>query len=622
MVLRKIAKTLRGRATPEQLVLACVLGSMLGFVPGLERGLGLTLVLTLLLVISNANIGLALLSFLLAKPIGLLALPLSFRAGRFLLDGPTSGLFQKAINAPVLALLGLDYYATTGGLLTGLAFGLLLGVGVALAVQRFRRSMARLEEGSDAYRRFTARRSVKVLTFVLMGSGRGKKSWDEIAARHSRVPLRWSGVALAALAVAGLWALQGTLAGPLTRNALVGGLERANGATVDLAAAELDLAGGRLTLRGLALADPDALDTDLLRADELEGVFSTRDLLRKRLRIERLVVDGARHAAPRARPGVRVGPEKPAPPAPEPRAGETTIEDWIAEAEVWKERLAKAREWLERLEREAPPDSPQAPETLEQRLEREALEKGLAGVRASHLVEDVPLFSIGELRIGGLGSSRLPGEVLSVRAVNLSTEPWLLADAPRLELSSQSGRIEVLLGLDQASADPEQNRLRLAVRDLDGDAVGRALRLGSATPFQGGQIDLTLDGSWSAGGVGRIDLPLAVALRGTTLTLPGLAPTRVERFEVPIGLRGPLDRLAVRFDASAVADALMAAGKDELARRVRGQAEELLDRGRDEARERLEKELEGRLPEGLREEAEQRTKGLLKGLGGTRKSDG
>lgn len=619
MVLRKIAKTLRGRATPEQLVLACVLGSMLGFVPSLERGLGLTLVLTLLLLISNANIGLALLSFLLAKPIGLLALPLSFQAGRFLLDGPTSGLFQKAINAPVLALLGLEYYATTGGLLTGLVFGLLLGLAVALAVQSFRRRMARLEEGSEAYRRFTARRSVKMLSFVLMGSGRGKKSWDEIAARHSRVPLRWSGVALAALAAAGLWALQDTLAGPLTRSALVGGLERANGATVDLAAADLDLAGGRLTLRGLALADPDALDTDLLRADELEGVFSTRDLLRKRLRIERLVVDGAQHAAPRARPGKRVGAPKPEPPAPEPRAGETTIEDWIAQAEVWKERLAKAREWLERLQREVPPDSPQAPETLEQRLEREALEKGLAGVRASHLVEDVPLFSIGELRIGGLSSSRLPGEVLGVRALNLSTEPWLVADAPRIEVGSQSGRIELLLGLDQTSADQAANRLRLVVRDLDGDAVGKTLRLGSAAPFRGGKIDLALDGSWSAGGVGRVDLPLVVGLRGTTLALPGLAPTQVERFEVPIGLRGPLDRLAVRFDSGAVADALVAAGKDELARRVRGQAQELLDRGRDEVRERVGKELEERLPDGVQKEAEQRARGLLEGLRGGRR---
>lgn len=614
MLLRRIGKTLRGRATPEQLVLACALGSMLGFVPGFERGPGLTVALTLVLLISNANIGLALLSFLLAKPIGLLLLPLSFRVGRFLLDGPPGGLFQGAINAPVLALFGLDYYATSGGLVTGLAFGLLLGLAVALGVNGFRRRMGRLEQGSEAYRAFTARRSVRIATFLLLGGGRGKKGWDELASQHSRVPLRWSGVALAVLAVAGLWAAQNTLAGPIVRDALVGGLERANGATVDLEAAELDLAGGRMSLRGLAIADPDDLDTDLLRAAHLEGVLSTRDLLRKRLRVERVVIDSAQHGAPRARTARRVGPARPAPEPPPAREGETSIEDWIAEAEVWKERLGKAREWLEKLEREAPPDSPEARETLEQRLEREALERGIAGVRASHLVTRVPTFSLGELRVAGLTSTRLPGEVLSVRATELSTQPWLLEEGPQVELRSESGRLEVLLGLDPTRPDPAANRVHLRLSDLDGDAVGRRLALRGAAPFSGGKVDLALDGSWSAGGVGRIDLPLAVTLRGTTLALPGVPPTAVESLSLPIGLRGPLDRLRVRFDPGALADALLAAGKDELARRVRGQADELLDRGRREAEGRLQKELEERLPGGVREQAEERAKGLLEGL--------
>ena len=66
------------------------------------------------------------------------------------------------------------------------------------------------------------------------------------------------------------------------------GLERANGATVDLGSATLDARSGRLLLANLAIADPEKLDTDLFRAKTLEATVSTRDLLRKRIAIDQL----------------------------------------------------------------------------------------------------------------------------------------------------------------------------------------------------------------------------------------------------------------------------------------------------------------------------------------------
>ena len=44
MVIRKIGKLLRGDATPGQILLACVLGSVLGFMPGFEQAAGLIVV--------------------------------------------------------------------------------------------------------------------------------------------------------------------------------------------------------------------------------------------------------------------------------------------------------------------------------------------------------------------------------------------------------------------------------------------------------------------------------------------------------------------------------------------------------------------------------------------------
>ena len=56
---RSIGKIIRGNATPLQLSMACVLGSMIGFVPGFVQGPGAIVVLLLLLVILNANLALA-----------------------------------------------------------------------------------------------------------------------------------------------------------------------------------------------------------------------------------------------------------------------------------------------------------------------------------------------------------------------------------------------------------------------------------------------------------------------------------------------------------------------------------------------------------------------------------
>src|SRR5688572_11570088 len=109
---RKIGKILRGKATPLQVILASLLGGMLGFVPGfflpgdLGGGFlqapGLLLTLLFLALILNANLGVFGLVTLVAKLLSLALLPASFEVGRALLDGPTRGLFQAIVNAPVL----------------------------------------------------------------------------------------------------------------------------------------------------------------------------------------------------------------------------------------------------------------------------------------------------------------------------------------------------------------------------------------------------------------------------------------------------------------------------------------------------------------------------------------
>lgn len=580
MITRKLGKVLRGNATPAQLMLACLLGSALGFVPGITQAPGLIVLLTLALVILNGNLAVAVLLGAVAELVSFLILPVSFAVGGVLLDGPTQPLFRALINAPVLALFGFEYYATTGGLLVGLIFGLLVGILLITIVRRFRRIMAGLDASEQA-QRWLGKWWVKLAAFIFVGGG-AKENYSSLLEKKGKV-IRPIGVLFAALVVVLLVLAQMFMAGPIVTAALQRGLERANGATVDLKSAEIDLADGRMTVMGLAVADPNALDTDLLRAAKIEADLSATSLLRKRLKIDRIVISEAVNGAQRETPGRIVG-KAPAPrPAlelPDPRQGEKTLEDYLQDSRRWQQRLAQVRQWLETLsgpaERAAAAGEEQERESLRDRLEREAAALGYARVKASHLIEGAPQLTVGELLAEGVHTEALEGETLDLKARNISTHPNLLPEAPSISIKSSGNTLELGLELGSVSASAGRNRVDFAYRGLPVDDIAGNLAGGGTQPISGGTIDVTLQGTFQVGGGTFIDLPLQVTLHDTTITVAGAGSAPVEQLTLPLGLRGPLDNLRIRIDDAAFADALKAAGASVLAGEVRRRADELL----------------------------------------------
>lgn len=609
MITRKIGKILRGKATPMQLMLACILGSMIGFVPSFATGPGLTIALLLLLLVLNANIGLALLTAIVAKLLSLLLMPVSFAIGRVLLDGPTEGLFRPMINAPVLALFGFEYYATSGGMVLGLIVGIVLGLTVISGVQRFRGRMAQLESGSERYQKFAQKKSVKALTWIFFGGGHGKLTYQDLLERKRGLPIRIPGVIVAAVLVIGVFVLLQVARGPILTGALKRGLEQANGATVDINAANIDLGEGRLTVTGLAMADPNALDRDLLNAATVEADIAASDLLRKRVRLDRVVISEALTGTLRVTPGKLVA----RPPSPLPDVGdvigklpeEGSIEDYIAYAEQWKRRLAQVRQWIEKIAGGADAEDD---ESLNDWLARRIEESGYARVKALHLIEDAPTFTISELVAEGVRAERLEGEIFDVNGQHLSTHPHLLNETPRITVSSRSGRIGGELALGDRTGGA--NAIAFTYKELAVDDVAGAISVGGVKPIEGGEIDLELAGSWSRHGVGFIDLPLSVTLRNTTLQVPGAGSQHVDQFVLPIGLRGPIDDPRIRVDDDILADALMQAGANELAGKLQEEADELIG------------DLGDKVGEELGDQVGEQIGGALKGLlGGDKKDD-
>jgi len=569
MVVRNIAKLLRGKATPMQVFLAGLLGGLLGFVPSLGTAPGLLLLWIVLLLVLNANIGLCLFVAAGSKIVALLSMPLAFAVGRWLLEGPTRGLFEAAVNAPVLAWCGLEYYVTTGGLLLGAVLGTVIGWLLMRALIAFRGSMSRLEVGSEAYNKVAGKWWSRFMLWLFVGGRHGKLTYAEMLAGKKGSPIRIFGVVFAALLVGGVWFAPGLFAGGILTRTTRSGLEAWNGATVDLAGVDLDLAGGRLTIDGLALADPNALDTDLFRATRLEAVLGTDDLLRKKFTIDRLVVvDGASGAA-RAQPGQLIGPPPEPPPPPAPKAGlpEKSLDEYLADAKQWKQRLSQLREWLDGFSKPEPGEAgeggaAESEESLSDRLAREVAAKGWAHVAAERLVHDAPALLIREMVAEGLASTQVDG-LVDLRLTNLSTQPALVPEAPRLSLRSQDGRLDVDIALGGASAAAADNTLRFVLNGVPTAAVAGSLRAGDSAVLSGGTLDFSLDGQWLGGEVGQVDLPLAITLRGVTVALPSGA-RRVDQLTLPFGLRGPLDNPAISFDDDALQAALLSSAKAEV----------------------------------------------------------
>lgn len=571
--IRNVGALLRGSTTPFQIHVACWLGALLGFTPSISRAPVLVIGLIALLVVLNANLFIAGLVGGLAHLASLATMPVAFAIGRFLLDGPTRGFFTRVINAPVGAWCGFEYYVCAGGVVLGLVTGIAAGFLFCLPLKAFRAAMGKVESGSGFYARHKDRALVRFLSWVLVGKKHKLDTYSEVAARKFGNPIRISGVVVVVILAVGGFFAQRILLGPRLAQELASSLAAANGATVDVAAVEVDLGSLRLTVRELALCDKQALDRDLFRAALLEGDVSGAELLRKRLKIDRLVAKETRQGAPRATPGVLVTPPTEPSPPPAPEGESKTLDDYLADAKVWQQRLKQGREWLEKLKGRprdaagAPPDEA----TLKERLEKEVAAKGWRDVAATHLLEAAPALQIGEVVAEGIVSDSL-GKKIDFRIENLSTHPGLVDGAPRVTIRTQDGAcaIDASLGSEARVPGPSFLDLKLAGLATD-DVVGKLAGKLGHSPAHGGTLDAGFRLGWGAGQVAAFDNPLNVVLKDTTVDLPKLGATLVKEIAVPISLKGPLDNPRVSVDLKAFADNLAKAGAGELSNHLKSE---------------------------------------------------
>ena len=576
---RHIGSILRGNSTPFQILAACILASMLAFVPGFKQAPGLLVTLIVLIIVVNGNLTLSVQIGILAKLVSIPLVPVSFAIGRFLLDGPLQGFFKTMVNSPVLAFFGFEYYLVAGGQVVGLVFGILAGVVCSYLVTAFRKKMVSLEESSEKYKKWAGNFGVKMMTWIFLGGTKKKKSYDEFIGKKVGNPVRPLGIVFV-LFVGGLcYCLSLFFKGPILTAALREGLERANGATVDVKSAKVDFKKNRLTVKGLAVADANNLEIDLVRAAKLEADINTKDLLRKRVKLDQVLISEATTGEKRKRPGVHVGPPpKVSEPPPSDDPNQKTIDDYFEQAMEIKERLAKLKEWIEGVsgdkEEEVAGDSksgeskgsgkgsgapdPSDKDSQSKGVAKQVEQYGHAWARALHLLEESPTFMVGEIVAEKVQVKGLEDETLDIRARNLSTHPWLVVEEKEVVVKSEKGTVGGRISLGGAEdAAANGNEITFHYRGIQAEEILKGIKMGGNQPVQGGTIDITAQGAWrKQTGDMVVEMPVVVTLNDAKIEIPQIGQANLGSVELPIVLRGPLDNPRIKVETKQVVSAV------------------------------------------------------------------
>lgn len=299
-LIRSIGKMVRGGASPTQILLACILGVMIGMTPGFNLTLVIGIVLVLLL---NVNLGLTLMGVALGKALMYALAPVTFGLGRTLITGPLNGLFTAMANTPVLALMGPNWPSLVGGLILGAALGAILGAVLAATIVSVRRGV--LAAGQHSEKVAKAGRNIVVRLLLRVLFGKQKESLAELLEAKTRL-FRKVGVALVVL-LALVVAAAMVAPGMFFKDSLRYGIENANGAQVDIETARLSVAGGSVEVAGLRITDPGKPTHNSFQLESLVGDISVSNLLAGRVVIDELSVKDPRTDVKRDTPGKVLG---------------------------------------------------------------------------------------------------------------------------------------------------------------------------------------------------------------------------------------------------------------------------------------------------------------------------
>ncbi len=571
MTLRKIGKILRGETTPFQLMAAAVVASILGFMPGFIQAPGIIVFLFIILIITNANLGVAVMISVVAKLVSLASIPISYRIGYALVHGPFESIIEILVNAPVLAFGGFEYYTTTGGFVLGLLFGVGSGLILVKIIGLYRHKMATLEETSEQFNVWNQKGWVKFLKLILIGGRGSKQDYQQLTSRKIGNPIRPLGVVFIILLMFVSILICLISDNYILSAAIRCGLESINEATVDIDQVDTNFKQGKLVLTSLAFTDPNQLDTDLFRADKLKADINIRNLLRKRIVIDKIVVKNAQSGSKRKYPGHRIKPYNPKirdEPEPTHKKSELSIDNYIENAALWKKRLEIVEPWLEHLSRIKSGDENDSDDLSSRNATDDTLKlKPYISAKAEGLIQKQPFVLISDIELNAVKCAWLNDQTLNINMKNLSSQPWLVPTPFSMSASSSDKLFQFNIKVN--GAKPYGGEFNFNLSNIPTSSIRSRLKLKKATSISNGAIDIEAKGSWLAGKTIIVDLPITVTINEVDIALVKDNPVHVSTLLFPITITGPIKHPQIKVDHKQLTSAILKSGTKAVKKEVK-----------------------------------------------------
>jgi len=562
MKLRKFGNILLGDATSAQLFLSALLGIIIGFTPSFLHAPLLMCVAILLVLILRVNIAYVVILAALSKAISFLLIPITFWLGTILLDGFLQPLFKWMINAPVLAFAGFQYYMVTGGLLLGIILGIIVGYLIARFFKTLRHKMAALQGQSEKYQRYTQKWWLKLISWTLLGQSIHKVDWTTISNKKLKHPFRLSGVIVVIVFIILAVVFQTALQSRLFKQVLISQLEKVNGATVNLAKADINLAKGTVVVEGLAMTDPNHLDRNLFYAETVALNIDMAKLLSKKMVINDITIHQAQSGNQRQHPGVLIAPKPFAAKASAASQKTTTapptqaaspVTKYVSAWQKWQPRLLQAKRFLTTFSGASShlPNKKNRKATQQQDISQ----YGHFALSADYLISKQPTLIIEKFSVDRLSIASLPKHTFSITARNLSTQPALLQAEPKITINSADKNLYAQLTTSQ---------IAVKLHNLPAQALLSSIKMGKGHGVEAKYITLETSGNWhmKAGQV-QLNLPITTTLYDVKINMAGKQQSLPE-LPFKFVLSGRLLQPNVQIDPKQFQNLLLNAGKEQL----------------------------------------------------------
>jgi uncharacterized protein (TIGR03546 family) len=603
--IKKLLAVFRGSVSPVLIFLSILTGFWFGMVPGFS---GFHVLLIVVILILNVHVGLFILSAVFGKALLLAAAPVIYHVGVWL-QGNLTGLYSFLSSVPVIGLTDFSTYAVAGGFVIGPIVGAIIGLLIAHSVVSFRRMMLKMDEKSEAFRKWYSKTWVRILDRLLIG----KRAKDVKSMFAKTKYIRKAGAALAIIVVAGTLVAAHFLKDTRIKNYAEEKMTNINGAEVDIDSLDLSLLKGSVSVGGVQVTDPENLANNQVSIGQIAADASVYDLFLGKVTMEKVEVSDIQFGQKRDTPGKPAEREvKKEPETFDPNKYKLGPEDfarfekYFKDAKAIKEKLQTVRQYLPSGKgKEAGETEPQ-PEQVPQKYLEYLAAKASTPVSPRFIAEQAILDKV-----------KLPSELFgnsNIKLSNLSDAPEAAGLPVTIDMKSLETPASMNITIDYSKEVPE---LSGKFDSLDLSKIQSSMSSESGIVFKSGLASGTFSGTVTKQ---AIDLTLrsnitnlnaegqggGVLGLGRDVTTESLSV--LHNLKTTIRIVGPVTEPRLAFDVEGLTEqfkqALTKAGKtkalNEFNKRVGG---------------RINDQIEENLPGGIKE-AIPDANGVLKGLGG------